>query len=66
VLIPGYHEGMFARNTRGMLISFRIIFLTFDPCSRQVTNESSKGSIVTIICAIFLLSKEYYYCLLFC
>jgi hypothetical protein len=66
VLIPGYHEGMFAHNTRRVLISFCIIFLTFDPCSREVTNEISKGATVTIIRAIVLLSKEYYSCLLFC
>jgi hypothetical protein len=66
VLILGYHGGMFAHNTRRVLISFRIVFLTFDPCFRQVTNESSKGATVTIICSIFLSSKEYYSCLLFC
>jgi hypothetical protein len=45
---------MFDHNTRRVLISFRIVFLTFDPCFRQVTNESSKGAIVTIIRAIIL------------
>jgi hypothetical protein len=45
---------MFDHNTRRVLISFRIVFLTFDPCFRQVTNESSKGATVTIIRAIVL------------
>jgi hypothetical protein len=68
VLIPGYHGGMFAHNTRRVLTSFCIVFLTFDLCFRQVTSEISKGATVTIIRAIVLLlsSKEYYSCLLFC
>jgi hypothetical protein len=66
VLVPDYHGGMFDHNTRRVLISFRIVFITFDLCVRQVTSDSSKGSIVTIIRAIvlLLLSKECYYCLL--
>jgi hypothetical protein len=52
VLIPGYHEGMFDHYTRRVLTSFRIVFLTFDLCFRQVTSDSSKGAIVTIIHAI--------------
>jgi hypothetical protein len=66
VLVPSYHGGMFDHNTRRVLISFCIVFLTFDLCFRQVTSDSSKGATVTIICAIvlLLLSKEYYSCLL--
>jgi hypothetical protein len=45
---------MFDHNTRRVLISFRIVFLTFDLCFRQVTSESSKGATVTIIRAIAL------------
>jgi hypothetical protein len=45
---------MFDHNTRRVLISFRIFFLTFDPCFRQVTNEISKGATVMIIRAIVL------------
>jgi hypothetical protein len=67
VLVPGYHGGMFDHNTRRVLISFCIIFLTFDLCFREVTSDSSKRSTVTIIHAIvLLLSKEYYPCLMFC
>jgi hypothetical protein len=49
VLIPGYHGGMFDHNTRRVLTSFHIVFLTFDLCFRQVTSDSSKGVIVMII-----------------
>jgi hypothetical protein len=52
VLVPGYHGGMFDHNTGRVLISFHIVFLTFDLCSRQVTSDSSKGATVTIIRAI--------------
>jgi hypothetical protein len=45
---------MFDHNTRRVLISFRIVFLTFDLCFRQVTSESSKGPTVTIIHVIVL------------
>jgi hypothetical protein len=45
---------MFDHNTRRVLISFHIVFLTFDPCFRQVTSESSKGATVTIVHAIVL------------
>jgi hypothetical protein len=45
---------MFDHNTRRVLISFRIVSLTFDLCFRQVTSESSKGATVTIIRAIVL------------
>jgi hypothetical protein len=66
VLVSGYHGGMFGHNTRKVLISFRIVFLTFDLCFRQVTSDSSKGANVMIIRAIVLLlsSKKYYSCLL--
>jgi hypothetical protein len=66
VLFPGCHGGMFDHNTIRVLTSFRIVSLTFDLCFRQATSDSSKGDIVMIICAIVLLSKEYYSCLLFC
>jgi hypothetical protein len=55
VLVPGYHGLMFDHNTRRVLISFRIVFLTFDICFRKVTGDSSKGAIVTIIRDIVLL-----------
>jgi hypothetical protein len=54
VFVPGYHGRMFDHNTRRVLTSFRIVFLTFDLCFRQVTSDSSKGPTVTIICAIVL------------
>ena len=54
MLIPGYHGSMFNHNTRRVLISFRIVFLTFDLCFRQVTSDSSKGATMTIIRAIVL------------
>jgi hypothetical protein len=68
VLVPGYHGWMFDHNIRRVLISFRIVFLTFDLCFRQVTSDTSKGDTVTIIHAIFLLllSKDYYSLMLFC
>jgi hypothetical protein len=49
MLTPGYHGGMFDHNTRRVLTSFGIVFLTFDLCFRQVTSDSSKGAIVMII-----------------
>ena len=52
--VPGYHGWMFDHNTRRVLISFCIMFLTFDLCFKQVTRYSSKGATVTIICAIVL------------
>jgi hypothetical protein len=55
VLIPGYHGGMFDHNARRVLTSFRIVFLTFDPCFREVTSNSSKGATVMII-HVFVLS----------
>jgi hypothetical protein len=54
VLVPGCHGGMFDHNTIRVLTSFRIVFLTFDLCFRQVTSDSSKGSNVMIIRAIVL------------
>jgi hypothetical protein len=54
VLVPGCHEGMFDHNTIRVLTSFRIVFLTFDPCFRQATSDSSKGATVMIIRAIVL------------
>jgi hypothetical protein len=47
---------MFDHNTRRVLISFRIVFLTSDLCFIHVTSDSSKGATVTIIRAIVLLT----------
>jgi hypothetical protein len=55
VLIPGYHGGMFDHNTRRVLTSFHIVFLTFDLCFIQVTSDSSKGDTIMII-HVFVLS----------
>jgi hypothetical protein len=55
VLIPGYHGGMFDHNTRRVLTSFRIVFLTFDLCFRHVISDSPKGATVMII-LVFVLS----------
>ena len=66
MLVPGFHGGMFDHNTIRVLTSFRIVFLTLDLCFRQVTSDIFKGATVMIICAIVLLSKEYYSSLLFC
>jgi hypothetical protein len=55
VLVPGYHGGTFDHNTRRVLISFRIVFLTFDLCFRQVTSNSSKGATVMIVLTVVLL-----------
>jgi hypothetical protein len=44
---------MIDHSTRRVLLSFLIIvFLTFDPCFKQVTSDSSEGAIVTIVLAI--------------
>jgi hypothetical protein len=44
---------MIDHNTRRVLLSFLIIvFLTFDPCFRQVTSDSSEGATVMINLAI--------------
>jgi hypothetical protein len=58
---------MIDHNTRRVLLSFLIIvFLTFEPCFRQVTSDSSEGATVTIVLAIiFYYYKEYYSCRLF-
>jgi hypothetical protein len=45
---------MFDHNTRRVLTSFHIVFLTFDLCFKQVTSDSSKGATVMIIRAIVL------------
>ena len=55
MLVLGYHGGMFDYNTRRVLTSFHIVFLTFDLCFRQVTSDSSKGATVMII-RVFVLS----------
>jgi hypothetical protein len=54
VLVAGCHGGMFDHNTITVLTSFHIVFLTFDLCFKQVTSESSKGAIVTIVRVITL------------
>jgi hypothetical protein len=54
VLVPSCHGGMFDHNTMRMLTSFRIVFLTFNLCFRQVTSDSSKGATVMIVRAIAL------------
>jgi hypothetical protein len=46
---------MFDHNTRRVLTSFCIVFLTFDLFFRQVTSDSSKGATVMII-HVFILS----------
>jgi hypothetical protein len=44
---------MIDHNTRRVLFSFLIIvFITFDPCFRQVTSDSSEGATVTIVLVI--------------
>ena len=55
MLVPGYLGEMFDHNTRRVLISFYIIFFTFDLCFRKVTSDSPKGATMTIIRAIVLL-----------
>jgi hypothetical protein len=52
VLVLGYHGGIFYHNTRRVLISFHIVFLTFDLCFRQVISDISKGATMMIIRAI--------------
>jgi hypothetical protein len=54
VLILGYHGGMFDYNTRRVLTSFCIVFLTFYLCFRHVTSDISKGATAMYICAIVL------------
>jgi hypothetical protein len=54
VLVPGFHGGMFDQNTMRVLTSFRIVFLTFKSCLREVTSDSSKGVVVMIVRAIAL------------
>jgi hypothetical protein len=43
---------MFDHNTRRVLILFRIVFITFYLCFKQVTSERYKGANVMIIHAI--------------
>jgi hypothetical protein len=54
VLVPGCHGGMFDHNTMRVLTSFRIVFLTFNLCFRQITSDRSKGATVMIVRAIAL------------
>jgi hypothetical protein len=47
---------MIDHNTRRVFLSFLIIvFLTFDPCSRKVTSDSSKGATMMIVLTIFFI-----------
>jgi hypothetical protein len=55
VLVPGFHGGMFDHNTKRVLTSFCIVFITFDLYFSQVTSDISKGAIVMIICLLFYL-----------
>ena len=55
MLVTGYHGGMFDHNTRRVLTSFRIVFLTLDHCFRQVTSDSFKGATVTIVLTIVII-----------
>jgi hypothetical protein len=57
VLVPGCHGGMFDHNTMRVLTSFRIVFLTFKSCFRQVTSDSSKGATVMIVRTIAYIIK---------
>jgi hypothetical protein len=44
---------MIDHNTRRVLLSFFIIvFITFNPCSREVTSDSYEGATVTIVLTI--------------
>jgi predicted membrane protein len=56
-LVLVYHGGMFDHNTRRVLLSFRIVFLTFDLCFSQVTSDSPKGATVMIIRTIVLFKR---------
>jgi hypothetical protein len=49
VLVPGCHEGMFDHNTMRVLTSFRIVFLTFNLCFRQITSDSSDTAHVFLV-----------------
>jgi hypothetical protein len=47
---------MIDHNTRRVFLSFLIIvFLTFDPCFKNVTSDISEGAIVTIVLAIIFI-----------
>ena len=54
MVVPSYHGGTFDHMTRRVLISFHIVFLTFDLCFKQATSNSSKGVTVMIVLAIAL------------
>jgi hypothetical protein len=67
VLVSDCHGRMLGHNTMRVLTSFRIVFLTFNLCFRQIISDSSKGATVMIVCAIALYYQEgYYSCFLFC
>jgi hypothetical protein len=47
---------MIDQNTTRVFLSFLIIiFLTFKPCFRKVTSDSSEGSTLMIVLAIFFI-----------
>jgi hypothetical protein len=59
---------MIDHNIRRVFLSFLIIvFLTFYPCYRKATSDSSEGATVMIVLTIYYYYyyKEYYSCLLF-
>jgi heme/copper-type cytochrome/quinol oxidase subunit 4 len=58
---------MIDHNSKTVFLSFLIIvFLTFYPCFRKVTSDSSEGATVMIILTIvFIIIIEHYSCLLF-
>jgi hypothetical protein len=58
VLVPGCHGGIFDHNTMKVLTSFRIVLLTFNPCFKQITSDSSKGAIVMIVRVIALFYQK--------
>jgi hypothetical protein len=46
---------MFDYNTRRVLISYCVVFLTFDFCFRKVTSNSSRGATVMIVLTVFII-----------
>ena len=52
-MFPGYHGGIIDHNIRRVFLSFLVIvFLTFYPCFRKVTNDSSEGATMAIVLTI--------------
>jgi hypothetical protein len=58
VLVPDCHGRMLGHNTMRVLTSFRIVFLTFNLCFREIISDSSKGATVMIVHAIALYYQE--------